>query len=160
MAEGGVVTAVTAIVGAITGSLGLAFSCYNYYLSHGLRIKVEPHVTHRTGGHEGPDDPPKLRVRVVNYSSFPVELEAVSLHYESGEFVRLGDDNTPFPVTLAPKQAKTWMLNLAAIVYSSEERFDYTMVTLSTGRTIKSSRFLRIRGKLLNEMRKYSVERM
>lgn len=154
-------TSVTAIVGAITGSLGLAFSCYNYYLSHGLRIKVEPHITHRTGGHEGPDDPPKFMVRVVNYSSFPAELEAVSLHYKSGEFVRLGDDDdAPFPVTLAPKQARTWKLNLRAIVYSSEERFDYAMVTLSTGRTIKSSRLLRIKGKLLSEMKQYSVERM
>ena len=157
-----VVTLVTAIVGAVTGTGALVWGVSQYLLT-GPRVKVNiKEARLGMGGYvSGPgswrtDDPqffePMLAVEVVNHGRAPTTVEAVAIRFankiEYRDLDSYGGANKSTPHRLEEHSSATWLIDLRAAqatvdvstrVLKQPDRRVWGRASLSTGKTVLST---------------------
>jgi hypothetical protein len=148
------VVLMTAVVGAITGTIALAFSAWNLLRDERTRVKVDPNISSRS-----PRDrlSPRLVVTVTNPSPLPVTIEHAVLvvRIEGGQKVErplIGNTSMQPTATLAWQQSCTFKPKTEGAPMQPAGTFDHGYVVTSSGLKRRSAWMHKLWGQQLNEM--------
>lgn len=141
---------VTAWVGAVTGCAGLALGAVNFYRGSTL-IKVGPRVRRDDSGVGAP-----FTIHVVNRSGFEVTIERVGLVLKDSagarETLLLEGFAHGLPKPMPARSSYELHLTTRHIVSFVAAGFDHVFATTSTGKSARSSRWHRFKGKTLAQI--------